>query len=287
MIKIDISKAIPGRLGAYLLGIIPGLFFISSIAVADPRLATRAIAHVQQIYRFPSYGLLVIAGGISLIVGHVFFILSWVLYWLLNGLYRFGGFLVKATIGSDWFYRLMPKIQGFPPKQTAVIRFLWKAHMWGKEKRYAFNVRPVLRCQQLAAEQILKRRYGISPSRGHSELASQEWQVWVAVLDKPSPGLREAYLAMRTILACAITGFFAIGIEPQLRNCYFVFMSVVFAFAGVMGAWEFTKIAYQPKRGSIVRLGALLRELANTKPAITKRVETEEMGSAGDDAGSD
>ena len=42
MIKIDLSKAVSPRLAAYFLGLIPGLFFESSLAIGDPHFALSA-----------------------------------------------------------------------------------------------------------------------------------------------------------------------------------------------------------------------------------------------------
>jgi hypothetical protein len=79
MIKIDLSSVVPKRLGAYLLGVIPGTFFLSSIVAADSQLAAKALTHVEQVYKFPSYGLLIIALLFCLMVGQVFFLVTWII----------------------------------------------------------------------------------------------------------------------------------------------------------------------------------------------------------------
>jgi hypothetical protein len=195
--------------------------------------------------------------------------------------------VIKNTVGSDWFYKALGKLQGVPLKPTAFTRLLWKIHHWGKEKRYYFSIRPVLNCQVLAAEQILKRRYGITPREGDSHLVTQEWEVWVAVLGKPIPGFRESYLTMRTLLGCGIAGLLAMRIESVLQNRYFGFMSALFVFAGGLAAWDFAKKRYQPKRSSIVRLIALLRELAGTQPVTINKKEADEVGFEDDGAARD
>jgi hypothetical protein len=41
--KIDVSNIIPKRLGAYLLGLIPGMVFELTVAVGDPMIAPTTV----------------------------------------------------------------------------------------------------------------------------------------------------------------------------------------------------------------------------------------------------
>jgi hypothetical protein len=74
MIKIDVSNAIPKRLGTYLLGIIPGLLFELSLAFGDPHLAHAMIDRAKQIYPFQPYALLLLFVASCLVVGQTFFL---------------------------------------------------------------------------------------------------------------------------------------------------------------------------------------------------------------------
>jgi len=200
MIKIDLSNAIPRRLGTYLLGIIPGLLFELSLALGDPHLGQLMIDRAKQIYPFQSYALLVLFVGSCLVIGQVFFLLSWFASVLIEAVYGFKRSLIRATFGSDWLYRAFGRLQGIPPKRNIFIRSLSRMVFWGRGKRFPFEVRPVLHCQRLAATQLLIRRYGINPSRGLSEPVDLEWQVWLSILGKQAPPeLREAFLMMRSL----------------------------------------------------------------------------------------
>ena len=79
MIRIDLSNAIPKGVGPYLLGAIPGMLFVASIAAADPQLVSGALAHTERVYRFPSYGLIILALLLCLVVGEVIFLFTWLL----------------------------------------------------------------------------------------------------------------------------------------------------------------------------------------------------------------
>jgi hypothetical protein len=265
MIKVDLSNAIPKRLGTYLLGIIPGLLFGLSIAFGDPHLAQLAMDRARQIYPFQPYALLILFLASCLAVGQTFFLLSWFADLLIGLLYGIKRYLIPATFGSDWLYRAFGKLQGIPPKRNVLIRSLSRMVMWGRRKRFAFEIRPVLKCQRMAAKQLLIRRYGINPtSSGPGDWVDLEWQAWLTVLGKQPPAFREALLAMRTFLGCGLAAFAALYILPVLRNRYFIALSLVFAASGCYQSMEFARLRFQPVRSSIARLASILFELAET-----------------------
>src|SRR5712691_2931055 len=125
MIKIDASNIIPKRLGIYLLGIIPGLVFELSIAYADPLFAHGMIDRVRQVYPFNAYALLLVFVVSCLIVGQTFFLVAWFADWLIDFLFRAQRYLIlHLTLGSDWLYRAVGRLQGMPPKRN--VRHLWR-----------------------------------------------------------------------------------------------------------------------------------------------------------------
>lgn len=263
MIKIDASNVIPKRLGTYLLGIIPGLVFELSVAYADPPLAHQMIDRTRQVYAFQGYALLVVFLVSCLIVGQTFFLLAWFSDWLIDFLYRAQRYLIlHLTIGSDWLYRAAGRFQGMPPKRN--IRYLWRIIMWARMNKAPFEIRPVLKCQRVAATRLLKRKYGVTPSKGQWEWVHQEWQAWLAVLGKTPAGFREAFLSMRAFLGSGLAELAAMYIEPTLRNRYFVAMTGTLLVAGCFQSLSLTKRRREPMRFSLMRLLMLMEELAET-----------------------
>jgi hypothetical protein len=263
MIKIDASNVIPKRLGTYLLGIIPGLVFELSVAYADPPLAHQMIERARQVNAFQGYTLLVVFLVSCLVVGQTFFLLAWFSDWLIDFLYRAQRYLLlHLTLGSDWLYRIAGRFQGMPPKRN--IRYLWRIIMWARKKKSPFEIRPVLKCQRMAATQLLKRKYGVTPSKGQWEWVDQEWQAWLAVLGKAPAGFRETFLTMRTFLGSGFAEVAAMYIEPALRNRYFVAMAGTLLVAGCFQSLSLAKRRGEPMRFSIVRLLMLMEELAET-----------------------
>ena len=140
MIKIDASNVLPKRLGAYLLGIIPGLLFELSVAYADPSLAHQVIERARQAYPFQGYALLIVFLISCLIVGQTFFLLAWFFDWLIDFLYRGQRYLLlHLTLGSDWLYKAAGRFQGMPPKRN--IGHLWRIIMWARKKKTPFEIR--------------------------------------------------------------------------------------------------------------------------------------------------
>jgi hypothetical protein len=266
MIKIDASNVVPKRLGTYLLGGIPGLVFELSIAYADPLLAHQAIDHVRQVYPIQAYALLFIFAISCLIIGQTFFLLAWFADWLIDFLYRAQRYLLlHLTLGSDWLYRAVGRLQGMPPKRN--VRRLWRIIMWARQKKVPFEIRPVLKCQRMAATQLLKRRYGVIPSAGPWEWVDQEWQAWLAVLGKAPAGFREPFLTMRTFLGCGLAELAAMYVVPALRNPYFITMIAVLLAAGCFQSLSLAKYRREPIRSSLTRLLLLMEELAETSMA--------------------
>lgn len=268
MIKIDVSKAIPQRLWTYLLGLIPGLLFELSIAIANPQLAHSMIDRARQIYPFRPYSLLALFMASCLVVGQVFFLSSWFVDMLIGFSYGLKRQLVRITFGSWWLYRLFAKIQRFPPRRSIFVRSLSWIIFRARLDRPSLQARPVLRCWRLAAEQLLKRGYGIDRSKHH--WPEGESEVWYMVLGKPSATFQEALMTTRTFIGCGLAGFSALYVSPALRDRYFIPLCVVFTFVGCYQSFDLAKWRQHPVRNSIAHLRSVLSELSETQTAAKK-----------------
>jgi hypothetical protein len=150
--------------------------------------------------------------------------------------------------------------------------------MWGRKKRFSFEIRPVLACHRLAATQVLNRKYGINPSKGPSERVDLEWQVWLSVLGKQPIVFREALMTMRTFLGCGLAELAALYISPTLRNRYFIAITVVFIASGCVQSLDFARRRYDPMRDSLTRLVSVLVELSETNTAAKKEENGPDKG---------
>jgi hypothetical protein len=143
--------------------------------------------------------------------------------------------------------------------------------MWARKKKIPFEIRPVLKCQRMAATELLKWKYRVTPSKGQWEWVDQEWQAWLAVLGKAPVGFRETFLTMRVFLGCGLAELAAMYIVLGLRNRYFVVMTGVLLAAGCFQSLSLARRRDEPIRSSLTRLLLVMEELAETSTASSKK----------------
>ena len=277
MIKIDVSRAIPPRLGTYLLGIIPGMFFEVSVAIGDPHLAASVVSRVREIYPFGPYALIVLFLASCLLVGQGFFIAAWISDLLITSAFALWRYAIRSTFGSQWLYRRFAKLQGIPPKQNTFIHLLSRVIFWAREREFSIEARPVLKCLHVAVRRLLKVRYGIDRKYG-GQLDDGEWGVWYSVLGKPLKVFQETLMVSRTFLGCGLAGFTALYALPVLRRRYFLALCVIFAFAGCFASVDLARWRFDPVRRSMARLRSVLLELSEASPTTEKTNSDSEKG---------
>jgi hypothetical protein len=274
MLKIDISKVISPRFGTYLFGIVPGLYFESSIALGQPHFAISLISRVREIYPFGPFALLGVFLASALFIGQGFFLLAWIVELLIVSVFAVWRYAIKMTLGSDWLYRCFGKLQGMPPKQNLLIRALGKAMFWGRRHNFSFEARPILKCLYIATKQLLKTQHGIDRTFRRDE---SEWGVWYIVLGKPLKDFGEASMVAKTFLATGLAGLTALYALPSLRVRYFLALSLVFTLAGLFTAVNLALWRFNPAKLSLARLRSVLLGLSEP------RTMTEKEGPAGEE----
>jgi hypothetical protein len=260
MIKIDFSKAIPPRLGTYLLGIIPGLFFEASVAIGDPSFAASVVRRVKEIYPFAPYALLVLFVASALLIGQGFFLAAWIGDLLVAFSFAVSRYAIRITLGSRWLYRYFGKL---PPKQNIRLHRLSRVIVWARGREFPSAARPVLKCLHIATRRLLKARYGID--RKFGGLDDGEWGVWYSVLGKPLKAFQEALMVSRTLWGCGLAGLTALYAWPVLRERYFIAMCVICTFAGCYASVNINLWRFDPVKRSTARLQSVLLELSEAR----------------------
>jgi len=123
----------------------------------------------------------------------------------------------------------------------------------------------------MAATELLKRKYGVTPSKGQWEGGDQERQAWLWVLGKAPAGFRETFLTMRVFLGCGFAELAAMHMVLGLRNRYFVVMTGVLLAAGCFQSLSLARWRREPVRSSLTRLLLVMEELAETSTAGSKK----------------
>ena len=278
MIKIDLARTIPPRLAAYLIGIVPGVFFESSIAIGNTHLATSAISRVREIYPFGPYALLALFLASGLLIGQGFIITAWIADLLIAFVFALWRYSIRVTLGSQWLYRYFAKLQGIPPKQNLLLRSLSRLIFRARGREFSSAARPVLKCLHVAVRRLLKVRYGIDSS-DVGQWDDSEWGTWYSVLGKRLKEFQEAGMASRTFLGCGLAGLTALYASPPLRGRYFIALCLIFTFAGCFLSVNLLRWRTNPVRRSTVRLQSVLLELSEASTISDRR--NSDSGAAG------
>lgn len=275
MIRVDLSRALSPRVGTYLLAVIPGVFFESSIAIGNPTVALSVLSRLHEIYPFGHYALLVLFLVSSLFIGSGFFLSAWLAQQLMSFGFSMWRYAIRATFGSQWLYLRFGKLQGFPPKQTIPIRLLSRLIFWARGREFATEARPVLKCLRTATKRLLRERYGMEETW---DLDANEWWVWYSVLGKPLKWFQEAILGSRTFLGCGLAGFTALYAAPALRERYFIALCSVFALSGLLVSFDLAFWNFSPLRRSLIRLKSVVLELSEITTFTKKQRAEAESG---------
>jgi hypothetical protein len=267
MIKIDVSSVFPKKLWAYLLGLIPGMVFVLTVAFGDPMIINQIIERIKQAYPFPAYALIFLLAASCLVIGETFFLLGMYVMSLIDALYRAQRYAVfDLTLGSDWLYIALGRLKA----RFGMTKFqrLSRIIMWARSTKAQFHLRPVWHCQRIVINQILIRKYGISDEMSAGAV---KLQGWMAGLDRPPAEFPDALWSARTFLECGLAECVAFYIAPALRNRYFVVICAVFLITGLFESVRLIRRTREPFRLSVARLRGLLEQLAETGPASSKR----------------
>lgn len=269
MINIDLSKTPSLRFLVYLLALIPGLFFLASIALGNPVLGGALTKELAKVYSLPQYAALFLALGSGFVFGQAFVLLSWMIETFLITLVRLPKAIFRKAFGANWLYRWFGKYQGIPPKRTIPVRILSRLIFSARAMDAdPADARVVRACLGAAVEKLLERRYGIERDRAGGP--NGEWGVWYSVLGKLPVRYHENLNAGRTTLATGLAGFCAMTIAPSLIQRYFIAMCSLFALSGIWSALANFLHFRNRVNLDVFRLRAVLLELQEvsreTKP---------------------
>jgi hypothetical protein len=275
MIKVDLSKAFSPRLVAYLVSLIPGLFFEASVALGAPEIAKSIISGIRQVFPFPPYAILICFIVSAFVIGHVFMQLAWLVELLMSAAYWVWQFGIRITFGSHTFYKWLVKIQQPPNKRGFFVRlFSWAIFAARMPKRYV-RARPVMTCLGLASKELLKKRYGIDVIESLSP-NGEEWHVWYSVLGKPLKRVAEGITIMRTSLGCGLAGFLTLPFAPSLWTWYFLGACGVFTATGLYMTWSQIRWRTDPVKLNLLRLQSVLLDLAEVGEAKLVKADGQE-----------
>jgi hypothetical protein len=276
MINIDLSKMPSLRFLTYLLSLFPGLFFLLSVAIADPASSKPIITEIESLYSVPPYGLLVMLLGAGFVCGHAITTLAWFLEMLLVSTYLFIRRVLRSllrwTLAGQKVYEWFSKYQGIPPRRNLFVRNLGRLIMLARtlhETPDSPDLQAVRWCLHAAVEKVIQRQFELDP-RPTNGGTGREWRVWSVVIGKRLPYLQESSIAGRMTLATGLAGFIAINTAPMLMNRYYLSLCSILAFSGLWTRGWFFIQSRSPLKRDLLCLREALHALGAMPPIISK-----------------
>ncbi len=262
MLNVDISKAVPAKAFDYAAALMPGLFFEISVLLANPSLVQRIVAGSGLAYGLGHYALLAIGLILAFIVGNGFMLLVQLIQQLLGYAYRVGRFLWKQF--CKW--PMLPMLEWSMNKPWLNRRHWIVALLkYAREKvfvDYSEELRNVYPCWHLAAEALLRKRYGIDPR----ETQKSEWEGWYSSLGRPLAADVRGSVLMMASHATGWCGLAAAQFAPVLRSKYYLGFSSLLVLCGLLHDWYLAVRLNDGVWGAYIRLRRVLAELRQIPP---------------------
>ena len=223
---------LPSRAYEYLAAFLPGLFFMFSIALANPDFVLRIEQRSLVFGRYAIFGMAVV---LAFVIGQAFIFIDTLIQWLFSYAHR-----VKIL-----FYR---KVCEWPLRQFSswlMAKPQWQrypaiAHFHFRVSRIAStgfqDWRAFQGCWHVFARRLLKVRYGIESTA----LKDDELGVLYSNLGTLTSEEFRGSMVLIASHATGWAGLVATRIAPSLRNRWFVGLSVFLILNGLLHAYYVT-----------------------------------------------
>lgn len=254
MLSLDVSKVLPVRAYSYLAALIPGLFFESSILLANPELISKLAAKSQDGFALGHYTTLGISLFLAFVVGNGVMMLVGLIQLLLGYLYRLGSFLWKQL--CSWVF--LPLLTWLLGKPTWRSPWMIRLHRYAQGQRFPSgdDLKPILGCLHAFTRQLLKTRYGIKPE----DLGPDDWLVLYWALATPTREEMRGSVLMIATHATGWCGLAATRFAPALNNRYYLSFSLLMIVVGLVHDFYVAKRINHPVISRLLNLRGLLRE---------------------------
>lgn len=256
MLSLDVSKVFPTRAYTYLAALIPGLFFESSILLANPELISKLAAKSQQGFALGHYTTLGIALFLAFVIGNAFMLLVGLIQHLLGYFHRFCTFLREEF--CRWpLFPLMNWLlkKPFWNRRQRVAKF----HRYVVEQAFAPSFSEELgnayKCWRRLARKLLKTRYGIELDE-----VGDEWQCLYWSVGTPTAEDIRGSILMMASHATGWCGLAATRFAPALNNRYYLAFSLFMIGVGLQHDYYVARRRNDPLGVAYVNTRALLRE---------------------------
>lgn len=271
--RLDLSRLLLSNALIYVLTLLPGLFFLTAIAIGNPALASSLTTRLQTALPFGHYPTLFVVLFLAFLIGATFI--------------TFVGAILDLPLTYAcriWFHLkpalckhvLVPRLQRLPgvPSPTpnsppAKPKPKWLLDLYRKAVETADppdpTEEPAFLWWEAMAKQLLERRSGVPKDK----LPAASLQPLREVLIEPT---RQEVHGDSMFVALHATGWSALAASyfaPQLRTTAFYLFAFFLIANGLHHALNIARDLEDPKIGDTLRLRAVLREFPKLKTRST------------------
>lgn len=273
MIHIDLSNAIPARAYNYLAAFLPGLFFLVSLALANPACISKIAANVPVEFPLSEYIKLGIALFLAFVIGNGFMMAVTLIQRLLGYIYMLGVLLRKLF----YSWCVFPRTNRFmlKPLDPGKGKPLWavKLHQRANIIRQGINPQreELTRCLHVVTRRLLETKYGIKADDLSEPI---NWQIFFVTLATPT---REEVRGETLMIATHATGWcglVAARLAPVLRNRYYLSFSLLMIMIGLLHDFYLARRMKDPNLTDLMNIRGLLREFPRPTSVNVSRSES-------------
>jgi hypothetical protein len=268
-----LSNLIPPRAYTLLFPLLPGLFFETSLLLANPACVYALLARTQPLIGPSHAASLALVLFLAFVIGHAFVFLVFFLQTLLGYLYRLRTFVWEELCAVA--FPLLFKPPAPPPPGKPQRPVWWTRHrtlrrfhqhiLAGHQRHFVGRpeVRGAMRLWSRLARELLKTRYGIDAYSLEHALDQEEWNVLYSALGLLTLQETRGSVFMIAIEATGWCGLAATRFASSLENRYYIGFSIFLIIVGLFHDWNVIRNLNNPLFLGVLRVRALLREYPN------------------------
>jgi hypothetical protein len=286
-----LSRVLPPKTYLYFSAFLPGLFFVFSVLLANPELASQLAARSHEGFGFGRYFTLVIGLFFGFVIGNALMLFTSLVQYAIRCIYRIVLFFweqiqthillpVLMSLTHTW---KTPPATTANPNPTPIPR--WIPPKW-VNRLYERTLTKVQRIQNLNprptaaylwwdafARRVLVKRYYFP---AEDKLPAVSFQPLQDVLAEPSAEEIRGSVLMNASQATGWAAIVASRFAPDLRNKGYIIFALFLIGCGLIHDFSVAKYLYDPDIGDTARLRALLREFPRIQPTQTDQLDSHE-----------
>lgn len=265
VLKIDLSNALPPRPYLYFSAFLPGLFFVVSVLLANPDIASQLTFASREGFGFGRYFTLFLCLFYAFVIGNGFMLFIALIQFTMGYVYRSVWFLWEQWLKQVIlpFLTRLTHVQPRGPSPTPApptvrSKFVNALYIWSNSKvnRIPAAKTPEYVWWDVFVRQLLLKRCGLSDEK----LPGVSFGPLQQVLTAPSLEDIRGSALVNALQATGWAALLACRLAPSLRTKWYMVLAIFLIGYGLFHALSVAARLYDPDIGDLLRLQAVLRE---------------------------